>query len=195
MRKFSIALAFLMAGPAQADLYKCVNNGATSYQEAPCDRSSTASKVVSSRSGAGSAWPWSGLKFGASIEEVQKNIPGVKKEQGSHLHDGSKALLRKQDVVVAGINFDASYFFKDGKLTQVNLTGQDMANNEVTLRNFEKLLSEFRAKFGPEKNRNVKNERWGISGEASWSVGSDKLWVSISPVTGDTSLLSFGYNL
>lgn len=194
MHRLLIVLALLITAPAQADIYKCLKNGTTSYQAAPCDHASTASRVVGGKSGAVSAWPWSGLKYGASIEEVKGNIPGVKQEKGSHLYDGAIAMLRKQGVIVAGINFDASYFFKDGKFTQVNLAYQDMTNNEITLRNFEKLSSELRAKFGPEERRNVKNERWGISGKASWLVGSDKLWVSISPITGDTSLLTFGYN-
>lgn len=112
MHKLLIALAFLIATPVQADIYKCVRSDAISYQETPCDRTSTASKVVSGNAGTGSAWPWSGLKYGATIEEVQKIIPNVKQEKGSHLYDGSKVMLKKEDVIVAGINFEASYFLK-----------------------------------------------------------------------------------
>lgn len=130
-----------------------------------------------------------------SVDEVQRNIPGATQVNGSHLYDGAKELLSKKGVTVAGITFEASYFFKDGKLSQVNVNDRAMNKNEVTLLNFERLLSELRGRFGNEGQRNVKNENWGISGEASWSVGSDKLWASITPITADTSMLNFGYNL
>lgn len=179
--------------PVYADIYKCVKNGMISYQDFPCAPASRASRVAVDSSDAGPAWPWTGIKFGASVQDVQRNIPGVQQAMGSHLYDGSKALLKKQGVTIAGIIFEASYFFKDGKFTQVNLVDPDMNDNEVTHNNFERLSSELRSQFGPELKRNVKNERWGTSGEASWPVGNGRVWVSILPVTADTSQLSLGY--
>lgn len=195
MRETFLICALLFSASANAQIYKCIKDRKTTVQGTPCDRKSNASRAIGGYASVGSAWPWEGLKYGMSLDEVQRNVPGTTQVMGSHLYDGAKELLKKTGVTVAGITFEASYFFKDGRLSQVNVNDRTMNKNEVTLPNFERLLSELRARFGNEREKNVKNESWGISGEASWSVGGDKLWVSITPITADTSTLNFGYNL
>jgi hypothetical protein len=131
-----------------------------------------------------------------SVDNVQRNVSGANQVSGTgtRLHDGARELLNRKGIVVAGMPFEASYFFKDGKLSQVNVNDPAMNGNQNTLRNFEKLVSELRARFGNEEKRSVKNEKSGLSGEAAWSVGRDKLWVNITPITADTAQLNFGYN-
>lgn len=194
MRKLIPLLTLLVATSANAQMYKCIKDGKTTYQGSPCDSRSTASKASANVVRANAKWPWEGLKFGMSVEEVQRNSPGARQVAGSHLSSGAKALLNKPGVMVAGIAFEATYYFRDGKFAQVNVDDPAMNANEVTLRNFDKLLSELRVAYGQEEERKINKESWGVSGEARWSVGGDKLWVSISPITADTSRLNFGYN-
>lgn len=59
MKKYLILLA-LFAPIAHASLYKCVKNGAVSYQEAPCDGASTAAQT--------------GVQSGHSMEGCYKRV-------------------------------------------------------------------------------------------------------------------------
>ena len=194
MQKLALIVALLITSSANAQIYKCVKDGNLSFQDTPCGRGSTVSLAIEDNATAGSALPWEGLSRGMSVAEVKRNVAGTSQVQGSHLSDGARELLIKRDVAFAGVPFEASYFFKDGKLAQVNVNDPELNKNEDTLRDFENLMSELRGRFGSEGKRAVKKESWGISGEAAWSVGLDKLWVSITPITADTSRLSFGYN-
>lgn len=193
MQKRLLILALLAASSAQAGVFRCEKDGKASYQDSPCDASSTSSSVVVEDAASRSKLPWEGLRHGMSMEDVQRNMRGTTKVSGSHLADGALERLRKEDIRLAGFTFEASYFFHDDAFTQVNVNDNEVMDNEAIRSKFDKVSAALSAKYGQATNQDVRSETWGLSGKANWFVGGDELWLTIVPVTADTSMLTFGY--
>lgn len=191
MRVLFTALLILIAAEAHAQVYKCVKAGKTQYQDSPCDPSSTVAKVVAS---AGSSQMiWTGLKQGMTVDEVRQNVRNAKAGAEDRLFNGARELLRVEGVNVAGIAFNAGFFFQAGRFAQVNLSGPAMVGNKENLGNFDRVVADFRAKYGQESRNKVSNERFGLSADAEWLKEGGRVWVSVIPVTADTSMLNRGY--
>jgi hypothetical protein len=182
---------------AQAqEVYKCVKNGKTSFQSAPCEGGSISSLQARAATG---GLPWEGLRFGMSADEVTRIVGGAQAEGG-----GTKVRLSKQDVKIVGIAFNATYSFdRDKGLSSVFLEkvgdkvlSLDINANDANLADYEKLRSFFRTKYGAETSSAIKSKATGfpgLSAHSYWSAEGGEVFVSISPVTGETSMMSLGY--
>lgn len=185
-------------------VYKCVKDGKTAFQGNPCEAGSTSTSTQRPRAGGG--LPWEGLRPGMSADEVKRTVAGVRAE-ADHLANGAQLRLRNQGVIVAGIAFDASYYFdRDDRLSSVIVqkvgeTTIGLLNinaNDSNLADYEKLISSFRTKYGAETSSTKKSKETGfpgLSASSDWSVEGGKVFVSISPLTATTSMLSLGYQL
>jgi hypothetical protein len=181
-------------------VYKCVKNGKTSFQNVPCEEGSAStvqsSKPASPSGAAAGGLPWEGLRLGMSVDEVKRAVSGTREEEA-----GTRLRLQKQ-VTVAGIAFDVTYSFDaQGKqLVEVHAQKVDgateMSANDANLADYEKLKPLFRAKYGTEASSTMKNKETGFPGLAAdsrWSAESGRVFVAISPVTATTSNLFLGY--
>ena len=191
MRIYIFVFLAACALTANAQIYKCVKDGKTSFQEQPCDPGSTISKSISSRS----ATPilWTNLKHGMSVEEVQRKVPEAKAGTNDSLSNGARQLLRVDQVPIAGASFDAGFFFASGKFIRVNLSGPMNVANEDNMRTFDRVVTLFRSKYGSEIRNNVSNARSGLPSKAEWQIDGGKIWVDIVPITASTSMLILGY--
>ena len=104
------------AMPAQAQVYKCKVDGKVSYQAMPCSAGVDAGLKLPGSGGAGNAaasprMPWTGLKVGMTVAEVQKQVSGLPPPlKPDSLMNGARELLAKE-VKVAGETFRAGYYF------------------------------------------------------------------------------------
>jgi hypothetical protein len=199
----SILLAIASCPPAQAQqVYKCVKDGKTSFQATPCDGGSTS--TAQPRPATGGGLPWDGIRLGMSADDVKRTIAGVRAE-GDAVASGDQLRLRKQGVIIAGIPFDATYSFdRAGRLSSVYVekTGDvrigllNINANDANLADYGKLTSYFRTKYGAETSSTMKNKETGFPGLSAgsyWSVEGARVFVSVSPLTATTSMLSLGY--
>jgi len=136
---------------------------------------------------------WNGTEYGMSVEEVRKKIPEAKPGNGDRVVSGAEELLRLEKIIVAGTQFEVSFFFLKDKLTQVNFSTPQWGSNEENLLSFDRVVTEFRTKYGQETERTVSNQRFGLSANAEWVSGDTQIWVTITPVTAITSMLNLGF--
>ncbi len=186
-------------------VYKCVKDGKTAFQGNPCEAGSTSTSTPQPRAAAGGL-PWEGLRPGMSADDVKRTVAGARAE-GDRLANGAQLRLRKQGVIVAGIAFDATYYFdRDERLSSVVVekvgeTTIGLLNinaNDANLADYEKLTSFFRTKYGAATSSTKKSKETGfpgLSASSDWSAEGGKVFVSISPLTATTSMLSLGYQL
>lgn len=181
---------------------------ARAARQAEFDHGAAESKVrlePQERAAAGGL-PWEGLRPGMSADDVKRTVAGTRAE-GDRLANGAQLRLRKQGVIVAGIAFDATYYFdRDEHLSSVVVekageTTIGLLNinaNDANLADYEKLTSFFRTKYGAETSSTKKSKETGfpgLSASSDWSAEGGKVFVSISPLTATTSMLSLGYQL
>ena len=194
MRKSLLILTLLIASSAHAALYQCEKDGKKIYQETPCDPQSVSKAIETENPAYRTAW--GDLKYGMSVDDVIRASPGgARRVSTFHLEDGAKELLRREAVKVAGINFNASYYFIDNKFVQVNLKASPEAvKNEVTVQHYERLLDAFRRRYGDEHDRMLRNDKWGAAAEVNWLIDGNQIQIVILTVTPETSTLSFAFH-
>lgn len=179
-------------------VYKCTKGAQTSYQSTPC--SGTSTSVSSAPAGApAGGLPWEGLRPGMSLEEVRRITSAAPAPP-----NGSLLVLRKQGVFIAGMSFVADYTFDEfRRLLSVRLAAPAeqsvgllrMSSNDKNLAIYAKLTAFFHSKYGAETSSSMKNKDTGFPGLAAgteWSVDGGMLYVDISPVTAETSMLLIG---
>lgn len=186
-------------------VYKCVKEGKTTFQANPCDAGSTSTSMRQPRV-TGGGLPWEGLRPDMSADYVKRIVAGVSAE-GDHLANGAQLRLRKHGVVVAGIVFDATYYFARNerlssvlaeKVGETTIGPLNINANDANLADYEKLILFFRTKYGAETSSTKNSNETGfpgLSASSDWSVEGGKVFVSITPLTATTSMLSFGYRL
>ncbi len=112
--------------------------------------------------------------------------------------------LKKQGVKIVGIAFNVTYFFEREKgLTSVFLEkigsevpSLDINANDMNLAHYEKLRLFFRSKYGAETSSTIKNKATGfpgLSAGSNWAAAGGEVFVSIIPVTAETSMMTLGY--
>jgi hypothetical protein len=190
MRLSPAVFAMFLASTAHAQMYQCVKDGRTSFQDAPCDPASSLSKSIAT---AAPHMLWNGLKSGMTVDDVQKKIRNAKPGTDDWLASGARELLRVERVTLAGTFFDAGFFFDSGRFRQVNLSGSLMVSNEDNLRAFDRVSTDFRNRYGRETYRKVANDYSGLSASAEWLNDDGKVWASIVPITATTSMFNVGY--
>jgi hypothetical protein len=193
-----VSILFLAIGclPTQAQqVYRCVKDGKTSFQGTPCEAGSTSALQ------SGPQLPWEGLRPNMSAGDVRCMVADVltgTQSAGVRLH--------KQGIVIAGIPFNAEYFFDcDGRLESVQVTkvgeinGEGLKNvsaNSENLADYEKLARLMRTKYGTRISSTVENGVPGASRlavDTQWAAQGGKVSISITPRTATTSVLSLEY--
>lgn len=202
----ALSFGLLLASmPASAQsVHKCVKNGVTSFQDSPCDGAAAVQKA--SLAPASRGLPWDGLRPGMTVAEVKRAVAGVREEE-RRAGRGSDVRLRKSGIVIGGVALDAAYYFDQDdrlasviaeKATDAKPGALTLTENATNLADFEKLNAAFRSRYGAETNRELKSKETtgfpGLSASSSWSTDGVKVFVSVSPVTATTSMLSVGYN-
>jgi hypothetical protein len=175
-----------------AQIFQCVKEGKTSFQEAPCDPKSSVSKSITARTPGPQAL-WDGLKYDMTVNEIRQKVPNAISKSEDSLASGAREQLRLERVQVAGLSFTAQFFFGGERFRQVNYAGPMMVSNEDNLRAFNQVLADFRTTHGRESRHKVSDERFGLSASADWFNESGNVWIVIVPVTATTSLLNFGF--
>lgn len=173
-----------------------MKGGQVSFQGTPCDSGHVATTLQTRATTGG--LPWEGLRHGMLPEEV-KRIASAAEAPG-----GATRNLRKSGVVVVGIQFNAVYHFNiSGQLESVilekpgdfNMGLLRLDGNEANLKAYEKVVSFFRNKYGEEANHSLKSKDTGfpgLSAKPEWKISEGTIFVSIVPITADTSMLSLG---
>ncbi len=197
---------------AQA-VHKCVKGGSTSYQSTPCDGAALAAPVAARvnasvtapvaapvRTGSGGL-PWDGMRPGMSPEDVRRLVSGL---EAPVANGRGESLMQKRGTNVAGLEFVAQYGFdnlKGLKSVHLDRVGEgkvldlESSSNASNLAAFEKLTKFLRGKYGPESNSSLKTKETGfpgLSARSEWSVDGARLFVSVSPITAETSMFSMG---
>jgi hypothetical protein len=197
-RTICVGICLLMAAlwAHAQQVYKCTKDGKTSFQQVPCEGADITKMAVPKPTGGG--LPWDGLRPGMAQDEFRRAVAGTQPE--------GDRLFRKQGLVIAGVSFDAEYHFDgQGRLQFVFADKSDGAKfgllnlngNDANQADFEKLTAVFRAKYGSEASKSLKNRDTGfpgLSASADWSVDGIRIFISVSPVTATTSMLRLGYN-
>ena len=191
------------AMPAQAQVHKCVVDGKVSYQAMPCSAGVDAGLKLSGSGGAGNAaasprMPWTGLKVGMTVAEVQKQVSGLTPPlKPDSLMNGARELLAKE-VKVAGETFRAGYYFLKGGLYQVSMTTEPLVReNDEILAMYPKVQAQLLKALGPASGEvPLKDHGGGLLGRTGWNdaAGHNVAWVTVAPASGRSSaLLTFGY--
>lgn len=176
------ALAGYAPRQAQAQIYQCVLEGKTTFQGLPCDPGSTSRQLMAVTP---QKMVWDDLRPGMSVEEIQKKLPAAVPTESDRLANGDKALLRIDNLRLAGNTLNATLFFNNARFTQINLAGPMATGNSVNLAAARKITEEFRLKYGRESLQTATN--W------EWLNQRGKIWVTLVPVGANTSMLSVGF--
>ena len=119
MRIISALLFFFMCSSASAQLFQCVKDGKTSFQDSPCDAASKVVKITTSGN-EGAFSPWDKLSASMTIEQVRQKIPNTKPGDNDRFANGATVQLQVPAVNFNGFDFAAKIAFLDGKFAQVN---------------------------------------------------------------------------
>lgn len=137
---------------------------------------------------------WPSAKYGMSVQQVMKAVPEAKPStHGSKLVTGAREELRIERVALVGRSFVGAFFFSEGRLVQVLLSLPEWGANNENMATFDQLVGTFRARYGQDFTRSVNARRSGLSANAEWTTASENVFISIGPVTQDTSMLNVGF--
>ncbi|MFM2449293.1 MAG: hypothetical protein RIS44_1743 [Pseudomonadota bacterium] len=184
------AVVVTFAGGINAQVHKCAANGKTTFQQEPCPgtvhvNSPTATGDATLRPGTSLELPWSKLRFGMSRLEVRRALP----QSGATAEGIQLEAFRYLDVP-----FNVSFYFKEDRLTQVNMMHTQMSQpNAETRAAFEKLLSHLVQRHGQPSVNNIDLRPAGLFGGATWNKSGFDVDLSVSPITKDSSWLLLNY--
>jgi len=83
-----------------------------------------------------------------TLEQAKAVVPNaIRPLKPSHLADGSEELLRLEDVTLMKKHFYASFYFNDGKLTQVTLSLKKGHNFHSVMLVFDSLVQALPSKI------------------------------------------------
>jgi hypothetical protein len=137
---------------------------------------------------------WPSAKYGMSVPEVMKAVPGARPSpQGSRLVTGAREELRIDNVSLAGRSFVAGLYFSQGQLVQVLLSLPEWGANPQNTAAFNDLVRAFSARYGKNFSRTINAAASGLSANAEWTSSGENVFISIAPVTRDTSMLNVGF--
>lgn len=186
-------LTLALPGIAQAQVYRCEVGGKVEYQQHPCaDAARQSSKLMAAPASKPELWT-AVLTQGMTPEQVRQAVPQARPGGNDSLKNGARQLLRMEPTTVAGLDFDAKFFFLNDKFLRVNFSGPMNVDNEVNLRAFDKIAEIFQSRYGAPANRKVSNARHGLSARAEWNLRQGEVWMIISPVSANTSSINFGF--
>lgn len=141
---------------------------------------------------------WKNTHAGMSLEAVKGQFPKAARPAApTDLRDGSRELLRLSSVTVQDHTFDALFFFRQKKLTQVSLELQEKGGAVFGLQTFRGIKTAFDAKYGPpddEQNQDFDAPTGPASFRlASWRSGRTLITLSYATAAGRLQLLNIAY--
>lgn len=138
---------------------------------------------------------WGKTEYGMTIEQVTAVLPDAKPPQNPRRLDaGDEEKLRIENIDLVKRKFSASFFFADGKLTQVYLTIQDGLNRREVFAAFDALTEALRAKYGREISHS-KKENVTKHGVAAWMSGRTNINLAAISVTDADGILNVVYQV
>lgn len=131
---------------------------------------------------------WRGTRLGMTVAEAKQQLPDAadfEPTPGTTLDRGQNAGAQKRLVAsleLAGERFDASLYFKDGKLVQVSLSARaENDNSRLYPFAYQEILATLRAKYGREvRNTNSSSRTFGDSAEMAWTSGRTTIALYLS---------------
>lgn len=143
---------------------------------------------------------WKETEVGKSLEATQRQFPkAVHPSTPTQLGDGSRELLRLPNTIVQNHTFDALFFFKQGKLTQISLELQEQGGAVFALQTFLDIKSAFDAKYGaPDEEEDQQfNAPTGPAAfrSASWRSRRTLITLSYATAAGRLVVLNVAYRL
>lgn len=137
---------------------------------------------------------WPSVKYGMSVPQVVVVLPQSKQASGQRkLFSGAIEMLSIDNVSLVGKTFTARLFFSDGLLVQVLLSPPEWDSNQKNIVVFEELTRAFSAKYGRDFDRSVSARASGLSASAEWIKDGENVFISVIPVTQETSMLKVGF--
>lgn len=127
---------------------------------------------------------WQKAEKGMTVNQVKKSFPkavSIQPTDGSTLRDGSLRQLQLANYEINGFEFSAFFYFKNGKLIQVNLETNDPYPQSV----YEKMVEAFRAKY----KREINTRSYGIGDESKSWITPDNTEVRVMYLNGKTSII------
>jgi hypothetical protein len=116
---------------------------------------------------AGAQTLWQATSFGMSPDQVRAIVPNaIEASNPSPLGSGAVGLLKVPSIEIVNRNFAATFFFKNGGLTDVQLSNTDGTFSE-TRNATQELLAALTAKYGTA----VAQGKTSLGIEAQWVAG------------------------
>ncbi|KRA16805.1 hypothetical protein ASD69_08585 [Lysobacter sp. Root604] len=143
---------------------------------------------------------WKDTQAGASLRTIQQQFSGAAHPTSpTMLADGSRELLRLPNTPAQGHAFDALFFFKQDRLTQVSLELQEKGGAVFALQTFRDLKSAFDAKYGApdDEQDQTFDTATGTATfrSASWRSGRTLITLSYATAAGKLVVLNVAYRL
>jgi hypothetical protein len=143
---------------------------------------------------------WKDSQVGMSLQATQKQFPkAIRPSAPTQLGDGSRELLRLQNAIVQDHAFDALFFFKQGKLTQVSLELQEQGGAVFALQTFRGIKAAFDAKYGaPDGEEDQQFDAPtgpATFRSASWRSKQTLITLSYATAAGRLVVLNVAYRL
>lgn len=143
---------------------------------------------------------WKDSQVGMSLAAIQRQFPkAIRPSTPTQLRDGSRELLRLSNASVQDHVFDALFFFKQGKLTQVSLELQEQGGAVFALQTFRGIKAAFDAKYGaPDGEEDQQFDAPtgpATFRSASWRSGRTLITLSYATATGRLVVLNVAYRL
>jgi len=139
---------------------------------------------------------WQNANYGMTLEQIKniypKAIPVTKDNSGP---DGSKELLKINDVKISDESFSVSFFFKDNKLTRVYLNLNTSYNKAAGDRVFNALNRSLTAKYGQPINTKDDKGTTFSTKSISWLSDGVDIFLSAIFIGDKTSTLYILYHI
>lgn len=113
---------------------------------------------------------WREAYYGMTVGDILAAFPAAREPtEQSNLHDGASAALELPDIALAGDRYNALFYFRNARLTQVTLACQDPA----TIAAGKELLTLLRARYGPEISLSLPDDgAFMLMLQAEWLTGN-----------------------
>ena len=127
---------------------------------------------------------WKESSYGMTPEQVKSTFPTASKpDDPGTLHGGAIELLTVKDVEIINRKFDAAFFFKDGKLSQVTLQLQKGSTSAAAKLGYDSLREVLRSKYGQEID-SKSSSGFMSSATTTWMSGKTNIMLFYNK-TGD----------
>jgi hypothetical protein len=136
---------------------------------------------------------WHGTSYGMTPEQVRAAAPSVESPANvDSLHDGSRGLLTIANVELVNEKFNAVFYFKEDKLTEVMLSLVRARPFPQVRLVFDSVKDALRSKYGPEIS--LSEGKSGLNSlTAIFKNGATNIDILAMSVGGSPALLNVIY--